>query len=94
MQRVAVLLSLSALVLCLSVFASADAKVRFDGHSLARVFIWTEEQRVAVEALGWDVWTAESNVVLGENHILLPPGGAQVLSALNVDINEIMMEDV
>jgi len=57
---------------CLLLSVSTE-KARYDGYTLSRVHIASEEQRQAVASLGLDAWTFESDIVIGENHILLPP---------------------
>jgi len=82
------------LFVALLVVGSFAEKTRFDGHRLVSAEISTEEQRTAVEKLGLDAWSHDSNVVVGENHILLPPGLEGVLSDLGVPILDTLIEDV
>jgi len=80
-------------LVCFTAFAQAE-KVRFDQHGLARIFIENEQQRISVEALGLDAWSHESNIVIGENHVLLPPGMEATLASLKVPILGYMINDV
>jgi len=96
-MQVGVVVAVATLLLFLvgSSAAGEDAgKTRFDGHRLVRAQITTDAQRVAIEKLQLDVWSHESTVILGENHILVPPDMDVVLSRLGISVLETLIEDV
>lgn len=70
-----------------------DGKVSFDGHKVVKVQITNEKQKELVEAQEWDIWSHESNVVIGVNDILLAPGDEVVLKEAGLTY-DVMIEDV
>jgi len=63
-------------------FVNCEEKVRFDGHKVLHINVTSEVERRLIESLELDIWSHDSRVIIGPNHIRVSPEQKELLEKL------------